>query len=280
MTLQSAGMTDLNEMPDGPKRPPAALYRGTVVHKRLRPVEHRLSYNVFTIVADVDRMDELNRLKFFSIDRFNLYGFRPRDHGNRDGNSVAQFAWGEVKKCGLIEDVQRIEMVFYPRILGYAFNPLTVYYCLRASGEPAMMIYEVRNTFGEDLTYILQAGDPHGTVFTHSIGKQFYVSPFNDVEGSYDFHVTAPAEEMTFGVALRTSEGAMLRTHFKATRQPLSDWALVKVFFAYPLMTVKVMMGIHWEALKLWRKGLTLKTRPAAPKPRIVYGQEFSSTGQ
>ena len=137
------------------------------------------------------------------------------------------------------------------------------------------MIYEVRNTFGEDLTYVLPAGTSHDGTFTHGIGKEFYVSPFNDVDGDYQFHVIAPTKDITVGVALRTDGKPLLRTHFRGKRTELSDRALLKMFFAYPMMTAKIVAGIHWEALKLWRKGLSLKTRPSAPSSRILHGNGF-----
>ena len=170
-------------------------------------------------------------------------------------------------------EVERVVVLFYPQIFGFAFNPLTVYFALKDNGEPALMIYEVRNTFGEDLTYVLPAGAAqNGQTFTHRIDKQFYVSPFNRVEGSYTFHVIKPGDRMTVGVALKTAGEPLLRTHFAGEQSELSDWALVKMLFAYPLMTAKVVAAIHWEALKLWRKGLRLKTRPEAPPMRILFG--------
>lgn len=251
----------------------SALYRGEVIHARLRPVIHKLHYRVFALMMDVDRLEEeASRLRLFSLERFNLFSLTRRQHGHRNGETLSAFAWGQVAKLGLGDEVERIAMLFYPRLLGFAFNPLTVYFCLGADGAPRAMIYEVRNTFGEDLTYVLHAGDPHGQAWTHGIGKNFYVSPFNKVEGDYTFHVTRPEDDLTVGVALKTEGSPLLRTHFRAQSHTLTDGALLKAFFAYPLMTLKVVAAIHWEALKLWRKGLRLETRPPAPQTRIIYG--------
>ncbi len=250
----------------------AAIYRGEVVHARLHPVSHKLRYRVFSLLLDVDRVSEIDeRLRLFSVDRFNLFSLRQRDHGHRDGTTLAQFVAEQVRHAGLQDQVARSVVLLYPRILGFAFNPLTVYWCLDASGEPLLMIYEVRNTFGEDVTYVLKAGEKHGTAWTHGIAKAFYVSPFNDVEGDYTFHVTSPADDLTVGVALKTRQ-PILRTHFRGQATALTDGALLKMFVAYPAMTAKIVGGIHWEAAKLWFKGLTLKTRPAPPEPRILRG--------
>ena len=254
----------------------AGLYKGEVVHKRVRPVEHKLKYRVFSMALDLDHVEEVAKAsRLFSLNRFNLFSLFERDHGHRDGSALADFAWGEVRKTGMEDRVERITMLFYPRIFGLAFNPLTVYFCLDKTGVPVLVIYEVRNTFGEDLTYVVPAGQNKGTggkpVFSHGIDKQFYVSPFNDVEGAYTFHVTPPDDALTVGVALHTDEGPLLRTHFKGQRHGWSDRALLRTFLSYPLMTLKIVSGIHWEALKLWRKGLRLKTRPPAPPNRIVY---------
>ena len=253
--------------------PDAAIFRGEVIHKRVRPVEHKLRYRVFSLAIDVDRLESVAaRLKLFSLNGFNLFGMSERAHGHRDGSTLSTFAWRQVRRAGMQDEVERVFVLFYPQIFGFAFNPLTVYFCVDANGDPALMIYEVRNTFGEDLTYVLKAGDSHSGTYTHEIDKSFYVSPFNDVDGRYTFHVANPDDELTVGVALKTEQGPLLRTHFRGRQTPLTDWALIKMFFAYPLMTAKVVAAIHWEALKLWKKGLSLKTRPPAPAARIVYG--------
>jgi DUF1365 family protein len=256
---------------NGPGKPEAgAIYRGEVVHARVHPVSHKLRYSVFTLALDVAGLKKTAaNLGLFSLDGFNLFSLSQRQHGYRDERSIADFVADQVRAEGLEGQVVRTVMLFYPRIFGFAFNPLTVYFCLDENDAPLLMIYEVRNTFGEDLTYVLPAGPEHAGVWSHATAKAFYVSPFNNVEGDYTFHVRPPQDELTVGVAL-TKDRPILRTHFRGRRSKLSDTALFKMFLAYPAMTAKVVAGIHWEALKLWRKGLSLKDRPPAPETRIL----------
>ncbi len=254
------------------------IFQGEVVHQRITPTRHRLSYSVFSLFLDVDKLSQTSRsLRFFSVDKFNLFSLSQKQHGKRDGSSLADFAWAEVNNLGYQNQVKKIMVLCYPRILGFAFNPLTVYFCLDSSDKPVLLIYEVRNTFGENLTYVLPAGDAHNNTYTHSTSKRFYVSPFNKVEGDYHFHINQPGDKLTVGVALRIKGKPVLRTHFRGHQTPLSDLSLVKMFFSYPLMTLKVVAGIHWEALRLWRKGMVMQNRPPAPPMRIQRDQAENS---
>lgn len=251
----------------------AEICTGEVVHKRLYPTEHKLKYRVFSLLLDVDKLEDTSaHLKWFSLDRFNLFSLNQHQHGYRNASSIGEFAWDQMQKLGLESEVVRIEMLFYPRLLGFAFNPLTVYFCRAADETIRAVIYEVRNTFGENLTYVMAAGENRGGSFAQSTAKQFYVSPFNTVEGDYLFHVRTLPSELTVGVALVEAGKPVLRTHFRGQRNPLSDTALLTTFVRYPLMTLKVVAGIHWEAAKLWRKGLRMRDRPEAPEQPIVYG--------
>ncbi len=246
---------------------------GEVVHKRIYPTEHKLKYRVFSLLVDVDSLAESSQaLRLFSLDHFNLFSINQRQHGYRDERSIAEFVRDQVHELGLEPEVTRIEMLFYPRILGFAFNPLTVYLCRSAEDTLLAVIYEVRNTFGGNLTYVMPAGDDQHETFTQHATKKFYVSPFNKISGDYRFHVRAQPSELTVGVALIDGGKPVLRTHFRGRRRPLTDGALLKAFFSYPLMTLKIVAGIHWEAIKLWRKGLNIQDGPAHPEQPIVYG--------
>ncbi len=246
------------------------LYLGTVVHKRLRPVRHALSYRVFSVLLDCNQLgDTTNGLRLFSYNRFNLFSLYDRDHG--DSTPLVSYLSDVAKKSGYGDEIQRFMMLCYPRIFGYAFNPITVYFGLDCEGEIRLMIYEVNNTFGHRKSYVLPATNPHNDLISQSCRKRLYVSPFNTDAGSYRFAVTSPREHLTIGVALTTSLGATMKAHFHGSRRELSDENLLKALIKTGWMTLKVTAAIHYEALKLWLKGLRVRTRPGPPSEPIDY---------
>jgi uncharacterized protein len=230
------------------------IYFGTVTHRRLRPVEHHLAYDVASVFVDVDDLAGGLTPVLLSHNRFNLFSIHDKDHGEADGRSISDFAWSTVRSIAGSEDVARIYMLCYPRLLGFGFNPLTTYFCVSSAGEPCVMIYEVRNTFGGRHVYVTDAISP-GYARTE---KLFRVSPFNSVEGTYGLRASDPGETVTVGVALTTDDGPLLKAYFTGKRKPLTSLQLMRVFFGLPFMSLKVILAIHWEALKLWKKGLKL----------------------
>ncbi len=163
----------------------------------------------------------------------------------------------------------RFFMLAYPRIFNFAFNPLTVYYAVER-GEIKLMIYEVRNTFAQRHTYVIPAGEAEDGVVWQDCEKQFYVSPFNKVEGNYRFHVTKPSEELTLGVALKDKDGPLLNAYVHGEQKPLTDQQLLKSLGRTGWMTMKVVFGINYEAFKLWLKGMRPKPKPKAPKRAVA----------
>lgn len=252
------------------KRITEGLYNGTVVHTRLRPIRHRLSYRVFSVLFDCERLDELEkRLFFFSRNRFNLFSLYDRDHG--DGSPPGDYLKGIAARSGQGEAITRFVMLCYPRILGYAFNPLTVFFGLDADDGVRLVVYEVRNTFGERQSYVLPVERQGGGVITQSCRKRLYVSPFNGDNGKYTFHVTPPGDGLTVGVALSDASGPLMKAHFRGTRSDLSDRTLISALARTGWMTVKVTAAIHFEAAKLWLKGLKPVARPTHAKTAISF---------
>ncbi len=235
--------------------PLASIYRGTVTHQRLRPVSHRLSYEVAALLVDVDAVPK--HLWFLSHNRFNLFSIHDRDHG--EGKAISAFVWDLVRGKAGTEDVKHIFMLCYPRLLGFVFNPLSTFFCVDAEGRTRLMIYEVHNTFGGRHTYVTDAIEIDQPNYFQT-EKTFYVSPFNKIEGHYGLRASPPTDRVSVGVALTTPDGPTLNAYFSAKREELNDRNLLAIFFSYPLMTLKVVAAIHFEALKLWLKGLKVQS--------------------
>ncbi len=243
----------------------SALYTGRVLHHRFSPKTHRLVYRVFSLLLDLDELPALDRdLRFFSWNCRNLISFHNADHGPADGGDLKSYAHGLCLEAGAETGLGRVELLCYPRLWGYAFNPLSVYFCYDRDDRVAAMIYEVRNTFGQRHSYVLPRNGDSG-VMRHRCEKQFYVSPFMGMEAEYQFRVAEPGEKMNLAIRQSTGGTPMMNAAFLGDRQPLTADTLVAAVARNPMMTFKVMAGIHWEAVKLWRKGLSFHKRPAPP---------------
>jgi hypothetical protein len=248
---------------------PNAIYFETVTHRRFRPVRHVLRYRVFSLYVDVDGLANLDRAsRLFGYNRARPLAIRDRDHGPRDGTPIAIHARGLATIAAGENATGRIMMLCYPRLLGYVFNPLTVYYCFDRHEQLAVTIYEVSNTFGDHHTYVVPIGG------AQSRAKSFYVSPFNAVEGRYCFHAPPPAEGLALGVALKDEDGPILKAYVAGRRAVFDDRTLLRALIGLPLMTFKVIAGIHWEALKLRLKGLRPVKRPPPPPPYEIAGAD------
>jgi DUF1365 family protein len=245
----------------------AALYFGEVMHARLKPIGHRFSYRVMSLLSDLDRLGEADRLSpLFGVNRGALYSFSEADHGARDGSSLRRYAQRCAAERGIDLTGGRVLLLCYPRLLGYTFNPLSVYFCYRASGELALVIYEVRNTFGDIHAYVLpvQRGEVSDAGIRQSQDKLFYVSPFVEMAMRYHFRVVPPGERVKLRILETDREGPLLAATFNGRRRALGTAGLLRAFFALPLVTLKIMAAIHWQALRLWLKGARLVPRPSA----------------
>jgi|HubBroStandDraft_6_1064221.scaffolds.fasta_scaffold19777_2 DUF1365 family protein len=242
----------------------AALYFGEVTHARLKPIAHRFSYRVMSLLIDLDRLEEADRLSpLFGVNRAALYSFHEADHGERDGSPLRRYAQRRAAEHGVDLAGGRVLLLCYPRLFGYAFNPLSVYFCYRADGELALMIYEVRNTFGEIHPYVLavKPGEISAAGIRQEQDKLFYVSPFIGMAMRYHFRVSPPGERIKLRILETDCEGPLLAATFNGRRRALTSAALLRSFFALPVVSLKIVAAIHWEALRLWLKGLRLVPR-------------------
>jgi DUF1365 family protein len=244
----------------------SGLYVGTVMHRRLRPRQHRLQYRIFSLLLDLDEIDEVaGRLRWFSRNRFNIFSFYNRDYGRGSAEPLRAQVEGHMRAAGLVPDGGPIRLLTMPRVLGYAFNPLSAYFCYRRDGGLAAILYEVNNTFGERHGYLIPATNSREGLVRQECAKCFYVSPFLDMNMSYAFRVMPPGRRVAISITGRDAQGPLIVAVLAADRTPLTDGALVRAFVTFPLLTLKVIAGIHWEALLLWLKGLRLRTRPQPP---------------
>ena len=243
----------------------AALYVGDVMHARLKPVGHRFNYRVMSLLIDLDRLEVADRqTPLFGVNRRALYSFHEADHGDRDGSSLRLYAQRCAAEHGIDLTGGRILLLCYPRLFGYTFNPLSVYFCYGADGQPALLIYEVRNTFGDIHAYVLpvKSGDVSAAGIRQTQDKRFYVSPFVEMAMRYHFRVTLPSNGVKLRILETDREGPLLSATFNGHRRPLSTQELLRSFLSLPMVTLKVVAAIHWEALRLWLKGVRLVPRP------------------
>ena len=243
----------------------AALYFGNVMHARLKPVGHRFSYRVMSLLIDLDRLGEADRLSpLFGVNRPALYAFREADHGKRDGSSLRDYGQRCAAERGIDLAGGRVLLLCYPRLLGFTFNPLSLYFCYRADGELALLIYEVRNTFGDIHPYVLpvRPGEISDAGIRQQQDKLFYVSPFVEMAMRYHFRITPPGECVKLRILETDHDGPLLSATFNGRRRPLTTAVLLRSFFGLPLVTLKIVAAIHWEALRLWLKGARLVPRP------------------
>jgi hypothetical protein len=234
----------------------SCLYRGRIMHERLRPVRHRFSYDVFSLYLDLEELDAVDRaLRLLSVERANLLSFRARDHGPRDGSPLSPWVRGLLAREGIGGADGPVMLLCLPRLMGYVFNPLSVYFCHDAAGGLRAVVYEVKNTFGEQRCYTLPVEPAPGPA-RQECDKTMYVSPFIAMAARYTIRVAPPGERLSLVIRESEPDGPVLVASHTATRRPLTDRELLRAVAGNPLLTFKVIAGIHLEAWRLWRKGV------------------------
>mgnify|MGYP001036751586 CR=1 FL=1 len=250
------------------------LYKGTLFHERRIAPKYEFRYRIFSVLVDLDRLDEAAKThRLFSHNRFNLVSFYDRDHGPKDGSALRPWIDQQLSNAGIDLAGGRVFLLCYPRILGYVFNPLSVWYCYHADGSLQAVLAEVRNTFNEWHGYLLhEKGQPMIAPIRDQADKVFHVSPFLPKQGHYRFRILPP--EARYGVTVNWHETAdadkpALIAVQTAERVKGGDRGLLRLFSTVPFMTLKVIAAIHWHALKIWVRGGRFHRKPKPPSTEI-----------
>lgn len=261
-----------------PARP--GVYVGTIRHRRTAPLGHAFTYPLFMVLLDIDRIPELMRAsRFTSYNRWNWASFHDADHFGEPSRPLRERLALEAAARGLALPSGPIYLLTHLRYLGYCFNPVSFYYCYDTSAQLRLVLAEVNNTFGGRHNYWLEPDDAVAAgegvlpdrlsqrLYRAAAAKAFYVSPFMPPDMSYAFELSPPGDQLAVRMSLERASGAETRHAFEAsldlTFRPWTPRAIVQALARFPAMTALVTAGIHWEALKLWWKGLPIVPRPS-----------------
>ena len=232
------------------------IYSGNVVHKRFKPKIHFFKYKVFSLLIDLSELELLDKnLKIFSYNKFNIVSFYDSDHGARDGSSIKKWVIDNLKKNNIDNENIQIKLLCYPRIFGYVFNPLSVFYIYDNNSNLISVLYEVKNTFGEQHTYIFKT-DIDQNLIQHTCKKKFHVSPFIEMDCTYFFRLLKPGKKISVIIDQNDKDGKILYASQDGVRSEMTNGNFIKSYLKHPLMTFKIILAIHFEAFKLWSKGI------------------------
>ena len=248
----------------------SCIYNGTVIHKRHKPKTHFFKYSVFSLLLDLSELELLNdKIKFFSFNKFNLISFFEKDHGNRDGTSLVNWVKNYLKKNQIETENIKIKLLCYPRIFGYVFNPLSVFFVYDKNEKLVSILYEVKNTFGEQHTYVFRV-DNENNLIQNNCSKKFHVSPFIEMDCIYFFKILKPGERLSIIIDQYDPTGKILFASQDGNKANLTGKELIKSYLKHPLMTFKIISAIHFEAFKLWIKGIKLVKKKLKIKNNIT----------
>ena len=248
----------------------SSIYNGTVIHKRFKPKIHFFKYKVFSLLIDLSELNFLDKnISFFSYNKFNLISFFDKDHGERNGTSLIEWVKKNLKENEINHENIKIKLLCYPRILGYVFNPLSVFYVYNNKEELISILYEVKNTFGEQHTYIFKVENDN--LLQHNCEKKFHVSPFIEMNCNYFFRILKPSEKISVIIDQYQSNEKILFASQDGKRADLTSAELMKSYLKHPLMTFKIISAIHFEAFKLWAKGIKFIKKKLKIKNNITF---------
>ena len=248
----------------------SSIYNGAVIHKRFKPKVHFFKYKVFSLLIDLSELNILEKkISFFSHNSFNLISFFDKDHGERDGSSLINWVNKNLKENNIFFEDIKIKLLCYPRILGYVFNPLSVFYVYDKKDNLISILYEVKNTFGEQHTYIFEV--KNNNILQHSCSKKFHVSPFIEMNCNYFFKILKPGEKISVIIDQYQSNEKLLYASQDGKRVDFTSAELIKSYLKHPLMTFKIISAIHFEAFKLWAKGIKFIKKKLKIKNNVTF---------
>ena len=234
----------------------SCIYTGFVTHERFKPKKHFFSYKTFSLLIDLNEIVNLEKkIKFFSYNKFNILSFCDIDHGPRDGSSLLKWVKKTLKKSKINLNLGKIKLLCYPRFFGYVFNPLSIFYCYDKNSKLKIILYEVKNTFDEQHTYIFRCSSSSNLIL-HKCNIKFYVSPFIEMKTFYNFRLLKPGKKLDVLIKQNDKNGLLLIARQMGKRLDLTSKNLFIQFLKHPLMSFKVISAIHFEAFRLWFKGI------------------------
>ena len=234
----------------------SCIYSGFVTHERFKPKKHFFSYKTFSLLIDLNEVKDIEKnIKFFSYNKFNILSFYNIDHGKRDGSSLEKWVKKILKKSKINFNIGKIKLLCYPRFFGYVFNPLSIFYCYDKNLKLKAVLYEVKNTFNEQHTYIFRCSNSSNMIL-QNCNKKFYVSPFIKMKTFYNFRLLKPGKKINVLIKQNDEKGLLLIAHQIGKRLDLTSKNLFFQFLKHPLMSFKVISAIHFEAFRLWFKGI------------------------
>lgn len=250
---------------------PARLFFGQVMHRRLRPVENRFVYPVYFCTLPLSQIERTNSA-LFSVNRRNLFSFHFSDHGARDGSHPLTWIRSLLYRAG-IDAEGEVWLQCFPRVLGFVFNPISLWFCHDRNGQLVAVLAEVNNTFGERHNYLLAHADGRPIRDGESLVRRkiFHVSPFMAVAGHYRFRFHERRGDdglVTWRLARidhADAAGDLLHTAISGNAEALASGPLLRAFIRFPLLTLVVVLRIHWQALKLWVKRVPFHSKPQPP---------------
>jgi DUF1365 family protein len=243
------------------------------MHHRLEPKKHSFHYNVFMFYLDLDEIAfQAGKLRFMGYNRFNLFNFKDSEHlqlprENPDkGKSVKEHLLRYLAENGQTEAPARIMLLTNLNTLGYNFNPVSFYFCFNSQNQPLCAVAEISNTFGEMKPFLLAAKNPGTDHFHLNTTKHFYVSPFFDHDTQFDFNLDVPGDKLNIHINdLKDGKKIFIST-LTGNQKMLSDGYLLRYFFSMPLITLRIITLIHWNALRLWLKKIPYRKKGETPE--------------